>query len=58
MKPWHEYPTVAETTDLKWTRCQDCDKYKKADKVRVTGNLSLCKKCFGKIGNSTLEENE
>ncbi len=56
MTPWNKYETVAETTSKKWVRCQDCDKWKRTENVRVIDNLNLCKKCFKKSEQSVLEE--
>ena len=56
MKIWNEAETVAEKTGKMWCRCQDCDKWKRAENVRVIDNLNLCKKCFKKSLESGKDE--
>jgi len=45
---WEKAQKLSDTTEKKWARCQDCDKWKKTTNIRIIDNLNLCKSCFKK----------
>ena len=45
---WEKAQKLSETSEKKWARCSDCDKWKKTTNIRIIDNMNLCKRCFKK----------